>query len=165
MSNNIQHEAVFPPAVHNLRRMAYPSPTRNGAKGSYELYEPQQKAQESPELKKLNTAVETAPGSPSSYQDYSKVSSGHSNQHAVCWLFVMFLTVDMLSRLPMFSDQVIDSQTLVVTLQEGVLLFIQPAHGLNPLHWHVSIVKPITHSLLATLHYTCSSFYKMQNYP
>ncbi|BFZ22240.1 hypothetical protein BsWGS_25277 [Bradybaena similaris] len=53
--------------------MAYPSPTRNVAKGSYELYEPQQKAQESPELKKLNTAVETAPGSPSSYQDYGKV--------------------------------------------------------------------------------------------
>ncbi|CAG5126411.1 unnamed protein product [Candidula unifasciata] len=73
MSNNIQHEAVYPPAVHHLRRMAYPSPTRNAAKGSYELYEPQQKTQESPELKKLNASVETAPGSPGSYQDYSKV--------------------------------------------------------------------------------------------
>uniref|UniRef100_A0A0B7AK48 UBZ1-type domain-containing protein n=1 Tax=Arion vulgaris TaxID=1028688 RepID=A0A0B7AK48_9EUPU len=84
MSYNIGHEAVFPPAVHNLRRMSHLSPTRNVTNGSYELYDPQQKTLDSPERKAMNISVGTAPGSPGTFQDYNQVVENlqHELEHS-----------------------------------------------------------------------------------
>uniref|UniRef100_A0A0B6ZVE2 Uncharacterized protein n=1 Tax=Arion vulgaris TaxID=1028688 RepID=A0A0B6ZVE2_9EUPU len=73
MSSNIKHEAVFPPAVFSLRRIAQPGPTMNTSKGSYELYDSQQKNVGSFGEKRVNGLAGSAPGSPGSMQDYKQV--------------------------------------------------------------------------------------------
>ncbi|CAG5115691.1 unnamed protein product [Candidula unifasciata] len=72
MATNIKHEAVFPPAIFSLKKMTHPSPSRNGAKGAYMLYDPQQNADDLFSEKRVNGVGGSAPGSPGSVQDYEQ---------------------------------------------------------------------------------------------
>lgn len=74
MPFTIKNEAVYPPAIFSLTRMAHSGPNRGSAKGSYELYDTQQNAVDSFGEKKVNGITGTAPGSPGSIQDFKQVS-------------------------------------------------------------------------------------------